>query len=118
MKRFSKRSDRIVFYVVGIATLLIVNFWLADRATQVPRVRVSYTPVFLLQVKVGNVSEITSKGTALQGTFRHGLTAGGPTRFDTEIPAFANTNQLSQQLQQHHVAVNAVPLSTGGPWWQ
>jgi cell division protease FtsH len=118
MKRFSKRSDRILLWIVAIVALLAVNFWLVSRATQVQRIRVSYTPAFLKQVRAGNVSEITSKGTAIQGDFRRALTSGGPTRFGTEIPAFADTNQLSQLLQEHHVAVNAVPLSTGSPWWQ
>jgi len=118
MRIFRRRADRIAFYVVAIVTMLIVNFWFAHRATQVERIRVSYTPVFLAQVKAGNVSEITSKGTALQGDFRHGLTAHGPKRFATEIPAFADTNQLSQLLQQHRVAVNAEPLNSGSaPLW-
>src|SRR5438067_2449046 len=118
MTRFRKRSERITFYVVGIVVLLGVNYWLAHRATQVQRVRVSYTPTFLAQVKAGNVSEITSRGTAIQGDFRQPLSSRGPTRFGTEIPAFADTNQLSQLLQQHKVAVNAEPLSTGQSWWQ
>jgi cell division protease FtsH len=117
-RRLPKRSDRIVIWIISIIVLLIVNFWLANRATQVPRVRVSYTPTFLAQVKAGNVSEITSRGTALQGNFRRPLSSGGPTRFGTEIPAFADTNQLSQLLQQHKVAVNAEPLNTGQSWWQ
>src|SRR5579864_8056702 len=69
-RRLPKRSDRIVMWIIAIIVLLIVNFWLANRATQVQRVRVSYTPTFLAQVKAGNVSEITSRGTALQGDFR------------------------------------------------
>ena len=117
-RRLPKRSDRIVIWIVAIAALLIVNFWLANRATQVQRVRVSYTPTFLAQVKAGNVSEITSRGTAIQGDFRQPLSSGGAIRFGTEIPAFADTNQLSQLLQQHKVAVNAEPLSTGQSWWQ
>jgi cell division protease FtsH len=117
-RRLPKRSDRIVMWIVAIATLLIVNFWLANRATQVQRVRVSYTPTFLAQVTAGNVSEITSRGTAIQGDFRQPLSSGGATRFATEIPAFADTNQLSELLQQHKVAVNAEPLSTGQSWWQ
>ena len=40
------------------------------------------------------------------------------TRFRTEIPAFANTDELSRLLQQNDVTVNADPLDTGGPWWQ
>ena len=40
------------------------------------------------------------------------------TRFRTEIPAFANTDELSRLLQENDVTVNADPLDTGGPWWQ
>jgi cell division protease FtsH len=118
MKPFARRSNRIAFYLVAIVATLAVNFWLAHRATQVERVRVSYTPVFLAQVRAGNVSEITSRGTAIQGRFRHPLRAGASARFGTEIPAFADTRQLSQLLQQHDVSVNAVPLNTGAPWWE
>jgi cell division protease FtsH len=119
VKLLRRRSDRIVFYIVAIVATLILNLWLAHRATQVQRIRVSYTPVFLAQVNAGNVAEITSKGTAIQGDFRHGLTAHGPKRFATEIPAFADTNQLSESLQRHRVAVNAVPLNSGSaPLWE
>jgi cell division protease FtsH len=118
MKFLRRRSDRIAFYVVAILASLALNYYLAHRATQVQRARVSYTPVFLAQVRAGNVSEITSMGSALQGKFRRPLTKNGPTQFDTQIPAFADTNQLSQLLQGHQVAVNAVPLSTGAPWWE
>jgi cell division protease FtsH len=40
------------------------------------------------------------------------------TRFRTEIPAFANTDELSKLLQDNDVTVNAKPLDTGAPWWQ
>ena len=40
------------------------------------------------------------------------------TRFRTEIPAFANTDELSQVLQENDVTVNAEPLDTGAAWWQ
>ena len=40
------------------------------------------------------------------------------TQFKTEIPAFADTNALSQLLEQKGVVVNAEPLDTGAPWWQ
>jgi cell division protease FtsH len=36
----------------------------------------------------------------------------------TEIPSFANTNQLSQLLQEHGVTVNAKSLDNGGPVWK
>ena len=85
------------------------------------RVRVPYSPFFLQQVKTGNVEEITSKGTDIQGTFKKGVSfeeSKPTTRFRTEIPAFANTDELSQVLQENDVTVNAEPLERGAPWWQ
>jgi cell division protease FtsH len=115
MKRLSRRS---VILLVLIAVMLGVNFWIAHRATQVQRIRVPYSPFFLVQVRAGNVSSITSRGTAIQGDLRHATSRGGATRFGTEIPAFADTNQLSRLLQAHDVVVNAEPLDTGAPWWE
>src|SRR5918996_1301229 len=76
---------------------------------------------FLDQVKAGDVESITSQGTDLQGTFTKELRyedSEPTTRFQTEIPAFANTDELSQLLQENDVTVNAEPLDTGAPWWQ
>jgi cell division protease FtsH len=105
----------------GLA-LLALNFYLGSQATQPQsRVRVPYSPFFLEQVRAGHVKEITSKGTAVQGTFTQQLRYAGskPTRrFATEIPAFANNDALSRLLEKKGVVVNAQPLDTGGPWWQ
>src|SRR5581483_9402172 len=61
---------RVGWWLAWIAALLIVNYWIASRATQAPaRVRVPYSPFFLQQVNAGHVAAITSKGTAVQGTF-------------------------------------------------
>jgi cell division protease FtsH len=99
-----------------------LNVFVTSRAMQPQsRVRVPYSPLFLQQVKTGNVEEITSKGTDIQGTFRKEVTykdAKPTTRFRTEIPAFADTDELSQLFQQNDVTVNAEPLDTGAPWWQ
>src|SRR6266511_4290109 len=102
--------------------LLAVNLFFGSRATQAPsRVRVPYSPFFLQQVRDGHVKEITSKGTAIQGTFTQKETFAGSkptTTFQTEIPAFADNDALSHLLQQEGVIVNAQPLDTGAPWWQ
>src|SRR5919201_1568156 len=101
--------------------LLAFNFYLGSRATQPPaRVRVPYSPFFLDQVRAGHVKEITSKGTAIQGTFTQKLPydrSKPTTRFRTEIPAFADNNALAQLLQEKRVVVNAQPLDSGVPWW-
>ena len=98
-----------------------LNYWLASRATHQPtRVRIPYSPLFLQQVRDGNVATITTKGTAVQGELDHRIRYHGQRtrRFRTEIPAFANTDALSKLLQEKHVVINAQPLQTGTPWWQ
>jgi cell division protease FtsH len=107
--------------VFGLA-LLAINYYVGSRATQAqPRVRVPYSPFFLQQVSDGHVVSITSKGTAIQGTFTKPERYNGAKAtklFQTEVPAFADTNSLSQLLQRKRVVVNAQPLDTGAPWWQ
>src|SRR6185437_9464362 len=110
------------WWVVWLVGLLALNYFLAAHATKAPpRVRVPYSPFFLQQVESGHVSSITSKGTAVQGTFTVPLSYAGSKsskKFQTEIPAFADTNGLSRLLQRKGVTVNAQPLDTGAPWWQ
>jgi cell division protease FtsH len=118
-----RQRPRIAWWlIVSFAALLAVNYYLGSRATQgASRVRVPYSPFFLNQVNGGNVDEITSKGTAIQGTFKKATKYDGEretTKFKTEIPAFADTKQLSHLLQTKGVVVNAQPLDTGVPWWE
>jgi len=105
-----------------VAALFAVNIWFGSHATKAPsRVRIPYSPFFLNQVSDGNVTAITSKGTAIQGTFAKNTSYQGSkstTRFATEIPAFANTQELSKLLQSKNVVVNAQPLTGSGPWWE
>jgi cell division protease FtsH len=109
-------------WILFFLALLAVNFFITTRATQPSsRVRVPYSPFFLQQVNDGHVMQITSKGTAIQGTFTQKESYNGskPTKvFKTEIPAFADTDALSHLLQEKGVVVNAQPLDTGAPWWQ
>jgi cell division protease FtsH len=109
------------WWIVFALSLLALNYWAGSRATQAhPRVRVPYSPFFIKQVQAGNVSDIRSKGTAIQGTFRQAESyakSKPTTLFKTEIPAFADTNALSGLLERKQVVVNAQPLDTGGPLW-
>ena len=113
---------RVGWWIGWVVVLLVINFWAASRATKgAPRVRVPYSPYFLRQVQDGHVAAITSKGTAVQGTFTVAESYGGAKatkQFQTEIPAFANANALSSLLQKKKVVVNAQPLDTGSPWWE
>jgi cell division protease FtsH len=109
-------------WILFAVALLVFNFYLGSRATQPEsRVRVPYSPFFLNEVRADHVKSITSKGTAIQGTFTQKIKYGSSkptTRFRTEIPAFANNDALSKLLQDKGVIVNAQPLDTGSPWWQ
>jgi cell division protease FtsH len=120
--RLPSRPTRIAIYVVLIAVLLGINYWGAHRVTQQTRIRVPYSPFFLEQLRSGNVVSVTSTASELQGNFAHSTKPAGTStasvHFVTEIPSFANTNQLSRLLQAHGVVVNAAPLDTGGPLWE
>src|SRR5262245_45988439 len=112
---------RPVWVGIFLAALALNVFLSAREMRPTSRVRVPYTPYFLDQVRAEHVESITSKGTAVQGTFTQKQSYKGskPTeRFRTEIPTFADTDALSALLQSHKVTVNAEPLDTGPPWWQ
>jgi cell division protease FtsH len=126
MSEKSSRSRRRLWPVAVFAVLLLaLNFWIASNATQgTQRVRVPYSPFFVQQVQAGNVKEITSTGTAVQGAFKHAVrspnTASGTrtTEFSTEIPAFANSDALAALLRAKGVVINADPLQSSTPLWQ
>jgi cell division protease FtsH len=110
------------WWVILALGLLTLNFYVGARAMEpASRLRIPYSPFFLQQVNAGNVAEITSKGTAIQGTFRKPRSyqeSKPTTRFRTEIPAFADEVSLSRLLEEKKVVVNAEPLDSGPPWWQ
>src|SRR3954471_18194018 len=107
---------------VGIlAVLLALNLWIS---TLIPnghtRIRIPYTPTFIQQINAGNVKSISSKGSTVQGEFRAkvkypptGKNASSSKFFNTEVPTFANTDQLSALLQSKNVTVNAKSTEQG-----
>src|SRR6266540_6300681 len=112
--------------VALIVVAFFVNYWVASRTlSEPPRVRIPYSPLFLDQVRDGNVERITSKGTALQGVFFEpvryppsGSDSRSARRFSTLIPSFADTKALSNLLEEKKVVINAEPLQSGAAWWQ
>ena len=108
-----------IVFAVGLLVVNVVTGSLTMRGET--RIRVPYSPFFLDQVDAGHVAEITSKGTAVQGKFSEPQRyedSEPASEFETEIPAFADTDSLSQLLERKNVVVNAEPLDTGSPWWQ
>ena len=107
---------------VLILGALALNYWAGSRATKpATRIRVPYSPFFLNEIQKGHVDAITSRGTAIQGTFKSTETYGGSkpsTLFETEIPAFADTKALSALLEKKAVVVNAQSLTSSVPRWE
>jgi cell division protease FtsH len=102
-----------------VLVLLLMNVVLAAVLhVQETRVRIPYSPTFLAQVKSGNVSSISSKGTAVRGAFRSEVrypdSKAKPAKlFVTELPAFADNKALLVLLQSKGVVINATAPSTG-----
>jgi cell division protease FtsH len=109
------------FWLVLLA-LLVANYVIAGLVSNHPsRESVPYS-YFRQQAEAGNVSEITSTGDTIQGTFKKPVkppdTSAKPaTRFQTERPAFADDSLLGL-LEQQHVVINAHPIETSTPFWE
>ena len=103
-------SPRRFFLILLI--LLVVNWAIvAVFAPAEPRIRVPYTPTFLAQVRDGNVKEISSTAETVKGEFDSEVTYQGEKakKFETEIPTFADENELANLLERQDVVVNANP---------
>jgi cell division protease FtsH len=100
----ARRFFGILFLLLFLNWVLVAVFAPAEKRISVP-----YTPTFLAQVRAGNVKEISSKGETVQGDFKKEVKYDGEsaTHFKTEVPTFANTDQLSQVLEDQKVVVNA-----------
>ncbi len=99
-----------------VVALLALNFWISSNAlSPATRVKVPYNPTFLQEVRDGNVKEISSTGASIQGEFKSDVTY--PARgekdsvtskeFSTEVPLFADSDQLDRLLQDNDVVINA-----------
>jgi cell division protease FtsH len=111
----------ISFVVILIVNYLLVQVFLPERPAQ--RIDVPFT-YFKQQVMVDNVSDVTSRGDVIQGTFKQSITyppdqsnAPTSTLFQTVMPQFADTG-LETLLESHNVTINAHSLDEPRSWWQ
>jgi cell division protease FtsH len=101
----------------ALILLLALNWFIVSLIPSgESRLSVPYT-VFRDQVVAGNVSEVTSRGDTIQGTFKKDVTypdgsSHHDTDFETERPAFADDGLL-QLMIDRHVEVNAKPVDEG-----
>src|SRR5919108_517665 len=114
-KRPMFRSQRMRVLLI-IAALLAANYiFVALFAPgKVEPVRIAYSPTFLDEVRGGKVERISTTGATVDGRFKTELKFGNqePNRyFATEIPTFANTDQLSQLLEEKKVVIEAEPVN-------
>ncbi len=104
-----------------VVVLLGLNLWISSQALKPNApIRIPYSPTFLTQVKDGNVKEISSTGDAIQGTFKKAIkypandkSAQQSTNFATQVPSFANNQELSKLLQNEGVTIEAQNPSSG-----
>ena len=102
-----------------VVCLLALNLWISSQALSPNApVRIPYSPTFLSQVQAGNVKEISSKGDSIQGTFKTKVrypadATSASTSFATQVPSFANNQQLSSTLQSKGVTIDAQQPNTG-----
>jgi cell division protease FtsH len=99
-------------FVTILVALFVLN-WLAVAIFAPPekRIKVPYNPTFLQEVRKANVKEISSTGDTVKGEFKKAVEYKGDsaTGFETEIPTFANDQELSRVLEDNGVVISASP---------
>src|SRR5688500_2376737 len=99
-------------FITILVALFVLN-WLIVAVFAPPedKIKVPYNPTFLNQVRADNVKEISASGDTVKGDFKKKVTYKGDsaTRFETEVPTFANDRELSALLQEHNVVITAEP---------
>ena len=100
-----------------VAVMLTINFVIALSIRPAPpRVTVPYS-YFRAQAQVGNVAEVSSQASTIQGSFRQVVhfpasSTRATKQFKTERPAFAD-DQLLGLLLAKKTVVNAKPVQKG-----
>jgi cell division protease FtsH len=110
---------RFIVIVLVLLALNYVSVALLGPGKE-PSIDIAYNPTFRAQVKAGNVERISAKGETVQGEFKKAIKPPGEKdakaakNFETEVPTFANTDELSKLLEDNGVIVQAKPINSGG----
>src|SRR4051794_31126467 len=109
-------------FIIIVVALLAINY--ASVALlgpgRHPSIDIAYNPTFLQQVRDGNVKRISAQGETVEGEFKKAVKPSDNPKgdaaknFQTEVPTFANTDELSKLLQDNGVVVQAKPINSGG----
>jgi cell division protease FtsH len=113
------RRPGFLWFVLILIAVNWLSVLLFAPSTGEPRVTVPFNPFFLSELQAGQIKAISTKGDSVQGTFTTKLRypandkkATPTTLFATEIPSFWNGSELSAQLKEKGVQVNAKSTST------
>ena len=110
---FGSGRMRILLVVTGLlaANYIFVALFAPGK---VEPVRIPYSPTFLDQIRAGNVDRVSTTGATVDGRFKKEFKYGKAeptTAFATEIPVFANAEQLSGLLEDENVVIAATPIN-------
>src|SRR3954452_22415341 len=106
-------------FLVTVVVLLGLNWVLLNvLSPPEPRPTIPYSPYFLEQVDKGNVERISPIGETVTGEFKNEVRypdkdAKPAKNFETEIPSFANGDQLEATLRDKGVVIDARPIGDG-----
>src|ERR671911_1045124 len=111
---FKRPRMQILLVVLALLTANYVAVAMFAPGDPEP-VRIPYSPVFLDQVRAGNVERISTQGATVDGRFKKEFRYrdAEPTRsFATEIPVFAvSDEQLNELLEEENVVIDAEPVN-------
>ena len=112
------RTRGFIWFICALLAINWLSVLLFEPAGQ-PRVTIPFSPYFISEVKAGKVKLVTTKGDAVQGTFKAKVvyppgskTATPTTLFTTQVPAFWNGSQLESLLIAKNVEINAQSTTT------
>jgi cell division protease FtsH len=113
---------RKTFWAVLLGLLALNVLFAVTTGDPEKSTRVPYEPFFIDQVRAGNVQEISSEDQTIQGRLKRTrpFTPVGEDaktvqvdRFDTQVPAFVETRELTELLDSKNVVTNASPPDDG-----
>jgi cell division protease FtsH len=112
------RSRRFFMVLVALLALKLALAFFTGGPRD--REQVPYSPFFLQQVQAGNVLEISARGPTIQGDLKKKASYTPPGKkardvdlFETEVPSFVETQELTEDLQDKGVVLNAEPPDSG-----
>jgi cell division protease FtsH len=109
------RNFWILILVLLVLNYVIVGLFAPGRKESV---KIPYSPNFLAQVDANNVTAINTEGEAVSGEFKNDVRypdnkADPVKNFTTQLPTFANTDELEKRLFDHNVKIVAEPINQG-----